>query len=225
MDLNTDKPRTHCIRCGGCCLGSSPTLQKEDVPLVKEGLIQKNQLFTIRAGELVHDNVSKDLKITNTEMLKVRERENGRGCIFYRDREKACTIYHRRPAQCRALACWDTSEFMRVHAGPKAERKDVVEDAVLKNLIMAHNKRCAYDRLEDVVLRIEKEGERAVEEIMRVLKWDHDLRPLASEKLRIESDESDFYFGRPMTRTIKMFGLQVRREPDGSFFLTTSENA
>ena len=67
-------------------------------------------------------------------------------------------------------------------------------------------------------------GSKTIEEIIKILKWDHDLRPLASEKLGITSDESSFYFGRPLTQTIKMFGLRVRREPDGSFFLTTSGN-
>lgn len=153
-------------------------------------------------------------------MLKVREREKDGGCIFYQDEEKACAIYRRRPSQCRALACWDTREFMRVYGGHKATRKDVVEDTILMDLIMAHNKRCAYDQIEEVLRQIETAGEKAVEEIIRTLKWDYDLRPLVSRKLGIKPDETSFYFGRPMTQTISMLGLQVKRKPDRSFFLT-----
>ncbi|MBW1701584.1 MAG: hypothetical protein JRJ50_05575 [Deltaproteobacteria bacterium] len=67
---------------------------------------------------------------------------------------------------------------------------------------------------------IEKEGEKAVERILELLRFDHHIRTFTTKKLGIDSGETDFYFGRPVTQTITMFGLQVVREPDGSFFLT-----
>jgi hypothetical protein len=54
------------------------------------------------------------------------------------------------------------------------------------------------------------------------LKFDYKIRLLISERLDIDSVEMDFILGRPFTETITMFGLKVTREPDGSFFLTTS---
>ena len=220
MDQGPANERTHCIRCGECCLNSSPTLQMKELPLVYEGPIKRADLYTIRIGELVRDNIRDELKVTDTELIKVREKESGRECIFYDDAEKRCTIYGHRPVQCRALACWDESEFMRVYAKPKAGRKEIIHDQTLLRLIDEHEKRCAYAQLEGYVKKIESDGEKAVENILQILKFDHDIRSLIPEKLGVDSDEMDLILGRPLTETIAMFGLKVVREPDGSFFLT-----
>jgi len=54
-------------------------------------------------------------------------------------------------------------------------------------------------------------------ELLEILRYDYELRPFISKKLGLPSDEMDFIFGRPLIQTIMMFGLQVIREPDGSF--------
>jgi len=219
------RPRDHCIRCGECCLRSSPSLQLTDVPIVNESVIERSDLYSVRVGELVRDNIRDELKVTDTELIKVREKEPGGGCIFYEDAEKACTIYGHRPAQCKALACWDESEFMRVYAGPKADRRDIVRDNNLLRLIDEHEKRCAYAQLERYVKKIESDGEKAVEKILEILKFDNDIRLLIPEKLGVDSYEMGLILGRPLTKTIAMFGLKVVREPDGSFFLTMLDSS
>jgi len=181
-------PRTHCIRCGECCLRSSPTLQKADIRLIKDKRIWTRDLYTIRVGELVRDNINNQLKISESELIKIREKDAGKGCIYYTDEDKACRIYEHRPIQCSALACWDEREFMQAYNAPKLSRK--------------------------------VNGEKAVDKIIELLKFDHHLRPFVSEKTGLDPSEMDFVFGRPITETITMFGLQVIRERDGSFFLT-----
>ena len=223
MDQVPPNERTHCIRCGECCLRSSPSLQLTDAPLVNESIIKKSDLYTVRVGELVQDNIRDKLKITDTELIKVREKEFGVRCIFFDDGEKACTIYEHRPAQCKALACWDEREFMRVYATPKANRKEIIHDQTLLRLIDEHEKRCAYAQLERYVKKIERDGETAVEKILEILKFDHDIRLLIPEKLGVDLDEMDLILGRSLTKTIAMFGLKVVREQDGSFFLTMLE--
>ena len=225
MDQAPANERTHCIRCGECCLNSSPTLQKQDISLTYEGPIKRSDLYTIRVGELVRDNIRDELKVTDTELIKVRDKESGRGCIFYDGAEKACTIYRQRPAQCKALACWDESEFMRVYAEPKAGRKEIIHDQTLLRLIDEHEKKCAYAQLDNCVKKIGSDGEKAVENILQILKFDHDIRLLIPEKLDTDSDEIDLILGRPLTKTIAMFGLKVVREPDGSFFLTVLDSS
>ena len=223
MKNNETEKRDHCIRCGECCLSSSPTLQMADVSLVYDGLIEKSNIYAIRVGELVRDNVKGEMKVTDKEILKIREKENGRGCIYYDEEEKGCTMYEHRPIQCRALACWDESEFMRVYARPKLSRRDVINDRNLLRLMAEHDKKCSYMELEKCVGQIEKEGEKAVKSILELLKFDYKIRLLIAERLNIVSAEMDFILGRPLTETINMFGLKVIREQDGSFFLTTVE--
>lgn len=211
--------RDSCIRCGECCLHSTPSLQREDIPLVLEGRIRKKDLFTIRRGETLWDNVSEEVRPAADEVIKVRDTDGG--CVFYDDSRKACRIYDHRPAQCVALECWDSSGFMAIYAGPKAGREDFIEDGVLLGLIREHQKRCAYEKLGSLVQQIESKGEAAVEQIMEVLKFDHHLRPLVCDRMGINPDETDFLFGRPLIKTIPQFGLRVIRQSDGSFFLTT----
>ena len=221
--MEADPSRTHCIRCGECCLKSGPTLQADDLYQIEAGLLSKQDLYTIRAGELVLDNINNQLKLSETELIKIKERDAGKGCIHYDDDDKACRIYEHRPSQCSALFCWDEQAFMRVHEGPKLERKAIIQDTILLGLMEQHEKRCSYRVLENLVRQIETQGAQAVEELIALLRFDHELRPFVSEKMGMDFNEMDLIFGRPLTKTITMFGLKVVREPDGSFYLTVEE--
>lgn len=216
---------THCIRCGKCCLESSPTLQISDVGLVVEGFIEKSCLYTIREGEIVRDPIEKRLLRIDRELVKIKEKPSGQGCLYYDHEGKSCTIYDHRPAQCRAFACWDPEEFFKVYEGPRVSRDDILTDDILRELVHKHDTKCGYGELEGAVRQIEYLGEKAVERVLELLKFDHDLRPLAHERLGIDESEMDFFLGRPFTETLFMFGLQVKKEPDGSFLLTVLDDS
>ena len=196
----------------------------DDVSLVKDGFIEKYDLYTIRPGELVRDNINVKLSITDKEIIKIKEKKDGKGCIYYDEKAKACTIYEYRPIQCKALACWDESEFMRVYARPKVDRRDIIRDKIVLGLMNEHDKRCSYSELDKCVRQIKKEGEEAVGKILEILKFDHHIRAFTSKKLGIDLSEMDFLFGRPLTQTITMFGLKVIKKSDGSFFLTVLDS-
>jgi Fe-S-cluster containining protein len=213
-----DSRRTHCVRCGECCLKSSPTLHVRDLDLVAGGSLPREVLYTVRKGELVRDNIHDRIVPAEQEMIKVREKEGG--CIFYAGEERACSIYENRPSQCASLKCWDTGEFMELYRSPKLRRHDVIEDGVLLGLIEEQDKRCSYATLYDHVCRIAKDGEKAVEAILELMKFDFHIRPFLSQKLGLRLEEMDFFFGRPLTETIIMFSLKVARQPDGGFLLT-----
>jgi Fe-S-cluster containining protein len=189
--------------------------------LVVEGRITPEDLYTIRVGELVRDNVNGGLRTTDVEMVKVREREKGDGCVYYDESLGSCDIYPHRPSQCVALKCWDPADFMEVYAGEKAARRDLVRDPVLLDLMERHDAECSYGALQGHVAAIREDGEKAVERIIRILKFDHNIRPLVTQRLGVDPNEMAFFFGRPLTGTLVMFGLKVTRQPDGSFFLTS----
>jgi Fe-S-cluster containining protein len=220
MQQESDSRRTHCVRCGECCIASSPTLQRKDIPLVTDGSIERKNLYTIRIGELVRDPLQERLTRTNEELIKVREKTETGVCIYYDEDGKACVIYEHRPVQCAALACWDTTGFMEVYERAKAERRNIISDGILLRLIEEHDRRCSYAELEARVKRIQGEGERAVQKVLELLKYDYHFRPFVSEKMAIDPEEMDFLFGRPFIDTVPMFGLKVERGGDGSFLLT-----
>jgi Fe-S-cluster containining protein len=182
--------------------------------------MRTSDLYTIRRGELVRDNLCEEMRITEEELIKVREKEGGRGCIHYEEHNKACKIYDHRPAQCKVLKCWDTGEFLKLYLRPKAKREHIVSDRIILDLIERHEERCSYESLDGHVKEIEGKGEAAVQEILDMLKFDYMFRPFVSAKMGVSSNDMDFLFGRPLSKTIAMFGFQVTREPDGSFLLT-----
>lgn len=197
----------------------------EDLGHLKSGRIKVHDLVTLRIGELIRDNINNKLVINAQELIKIREKKVGGGCTYYDEKNRVCNIYEHRPVQCSAQACWDEKEFMRAYDGPKPVRKDVFDDAILLRLMEAHEKKCSYRALETLVRQIETEGEKAVQAIIELLRFDHQIRPFVSKKMEIDLKEMGLLFGRPLTETILMFGLQVTREPDGSFFLSPHSDA
>ena len=215
--------KTHCVRCGECCLAAGPTLQKTDLPLFFDRILKRTQLYTIRKGELVHDNINAGLKFSDREMIKLKGPSTGKGCILYDSNKKACTIYAHRPSQCRAFACWDDVEFKKVFAEPKATRKNIIRDPNLLRLMEAHENKCDYQVLSDYVKRIRQKGDSIVSALLKSLQYDQEIRQLSHEKLGIGPGELDLLYGRPLAETILMFGLKVKQENNGSFLLTTED--
>lgn len=224
MEPQIEVKKTHCTRCGECCLAAGPSLQKSDLPLFFNHVLDSTHLYTIRKGELVRDNINDALKFTDQEIIKLKDRETGKGCILYDDGEKACTIYADRPSQCRAFACWDSEEFKAVFAEPKATRKDIIRDPNLLRLISAHEKTCDYQVISHYVKQIQQKGDSIIREVLKILQYDQDIRRLTHEKQGIDPRELDLLYGRPLTETIHMFGLTVKQEADGSFLLTTEDH-
>ena len=103
-------------------------------------------------------------------------------------------------------------------------RQDIVKDPIIGGLVEEHNMRCSYEELERWLSRVEGMGEKAVEEIIKLLRFDYELRRLVREKLKVKPEHLDFLFGRPMIKTIKHYGLEVKREKDGSFLLTMAQD-
>lgn len=215
--------RDQCIRCGTCCRGGSPTLQEEDAALVLNGVIPATSLYTIRRGEVVRDNVHGGLALVATERIKVRERNTPpyhRACVFYRHGDKACTIYENRPSQCSALECWNPKAFMEAYKHPRAERVHVIEDSNVLAFVEEHESLCGYPVVDRAVKDIGREGKTAVDRLIGILMEDHRFRVRAVESLGIPQDALEMVLGRSLTKTLHMFGLEVRERPDGSLLLT-----
>jgi len=109
---------------------------------------------------------------------------------------------------------------MGIFKKAKLERADFIKDGVLLGLIEEHEKRCSYSRIESYIKNIEEQGETVLEKILDIIKFDHQIRPFVSRKLGLPPNQMNLFFGRPLTETITMFGLQVLKEIDGSFLLT-----
>lgn len=213
MFETNETSRTQCIRCGTCCMKGGPTLHDKDAVLFAKGILEKTDVYTLRKGEVVR-NIDETLMILEHEMVKMKGQGEAWTCMFYHDDQSACRIYDHRPIECRALKCWDLREFKEAMARPRLQRRDLVspDDGILK-IIDAHEQRCAYKTLESAVKELQgPASNQAVEKILDVLQYDNYMRPFLAEKLNLDPNTMDFFFGRPLTTTIRMFGLCVKQQ-------------
>ncbi len=191
-----------------------------------DGVLPAASLYTIRRGEVVRDNVHGRLALLSSERIKVRERgvpPYQTACVFYHHAGKACTIYERRPAQCAALECWNPDSFMEVYEHPGAERAHVIEDPNLLEFVEEHESLCGYSLVDRAVRSIGREGKEAVQRLIGIIQEDHRFRVRAMQDLGIPEDALEFVLGRPLTRTLHMFGLEIKERPDGSLLLRKVE--
>ena len=77
----------------------------------------------------------------------------------------------------------------------------------------AHEKRCSYETLGSAVQDLEGvHSENAAKKIIDLVKYDAFMRPFLTKKLDLHENMMDFFFGRPLSITIAMFGLAVKEE-------------
>jgi Fe-S-cluster containining protein len=204
-------------------LKGGPSLHKEDAILFGQEVLKGLDVYTLRKGEIVR-NLDETLMGLGHEMIKIKGQGEAWTCMFYEDKERGCRIYDHRPVECRALKCWDVQDFNEVVTRPYLRRRDVLnpDDGILK-LIDAHERRCSYETLESAARELQgPNAENAVKEILDLLNYDDSIRPLLIEKLSLNPGTTDFLFGRPLTKTIRMFGLRVKQQGD-TFLLVPME--
>jgi Fe-S-cluster containining protein len=206
-------PRTHCIRCGICCMKGGPTLHEEDALLFTKHVLDKTQVYTLRKGEVVR-NIDDTLMILEGEMIKIKGQGESWSCMFYDEDDNACRIYQDRPVECRALECWNLGGLKEVMARPCLQRMDLLNpgDCILK-IMKAHEEKCDYATLDAAIKALKgPDSAKAADKILDLLQYDDYLRPFLIDKLGMDPNAMDFFFGRPMSSTIRMYGLCVKEE-------------
>ena len=216
---NHDTATKECRRCGTCCKKGGPCFHLEDKGLIEKGLILSKYLYTIRKGELSFDNIKGSISPATTDIIKIKGRNGSWTCVFFDEKNTQCTIYDTRPLECRVLKCWDTRDIEKIYAKDRLTRKDLISGIEgLWDLVEAHQKQCGYDMLTLFVdaLNTDKKDD-ALKGILDIIEHDIKIRELVVGKAGLESDLTDFLFGRPITETIKMYGLKI--EKDGKRYL------
>ena len=189
-----------------------PSFHYTDKELIDNGSIQASNLYTIRKGELAHDNVKGGLIHVPSDIIKIKGKNNSWACFFYNINGNSCEIYNSRPAECRLLECRNTEAIKEIYSQERLTRKDLLSKVEgLWSLIDDHQKHCSYDKLKELVHELkERNNDEALKETIDIIKYDHNLRTVIVEKSGIDSLITDFLFGRPLIETIKMFDLKVQ---------------
>lgn len=207
---NTDGDPFECERCGTCCRKGGPGLHDMDIRLVTEKVVNPENLYTIRRGELIRDNINGGLVYTDTEIVKVRSENVSSTCVYFDDAGNACRIYENRPAQCRAMKCRDIADITAMHLKNRMSRADLFGSVGwFMEMIDAHEARCAY-RDAHVLIERRKEGDSsAVRALSEMIAYDRAVRDIVREKKAIEEGMLDLAFGLPLACVLEYrFGIR-----------------
>ncbi|UCD81115.1 MAG: YkgJ family cysteine cluster protein [Desulfobacterales bacterium] len=213
-----------CVRCGTCCEKGGPAFHRDDRMLIEKGLIPSKYLYTIRRGEFAHDNVRGRLMPVDSDIIKIKGKEDTWTCVFFDEAEKSCTIYKDRPQECRALKCWDTQELEKIYAGRRLTRQDLMSGVVgLWDLIKDHQKRCDYEKIRNLIKALQSgHGQHARRRLAEIIRYDLEIRELVVSKGAMDPEMLDFLFGRPLTKTLPGYGIKGHRQGKKIILETTA---
>ena len=214
---------SECKRCGTCCKKGGPCFHIEDKMLIEKGMILIKHLYTIRKDEPVYDNIKGYVIPASSDLIKIKSRNGSWACIFFDENDSLCSIYNKRPVECRVLKCWDTQEIEQIYSENRLTRKELVYNKIkgLWDMIEEHQSRCSYDKIKHFVKELdgEKKNE-ALKCIYDILVYDDSIRELVVKKGKMNSENMEFLFGRPIVTTIEMFGLRVEKK-DSKYCLSS----
>ena len=206
--------QTSCRRCGACCKKGGPSLHLEDRELIEKGIIPLRNLYTIREGERVHDNIKGGLIRAVTDIIKIKSHKGFSTCIFYNN--KGCAIHDNKPIECRTLKCWDTREIEEMYQENRLTRKDLLDGIDgLWACVSDHQTCCSYDRIHEMRPHSKAiSGDHLFDELLSMIQNESRFRSMLMEKRGTDPEILDFLLGRPLWETIKAFGLKVERVED-----------
>jgi len=205
-----------CKQCGTCCKKGGPSFHLEDKYLIDKGIIPSKYIYTIRKGERSYDNVKECFFPASSDILKLKGQKGSWTCVFFSEINHRCKIYEHRPMECKVLKCWDTREIENIYAKNRLTRQDLISSVEgLWELVEGHQERCSYDMLQFFIDSLHKgKKDEALKGILEIIEYDINIRELVVQKAGLETDLTDFLFGRPITETIKIYGLKINKIKD-----------
>ena len=182
--------------------------------MIEKGRIPIRYLFTIRKGEFAYDNVKERLVPVESDIVKIKGKEDTWSCIFFDEENKQCSIYRDRPLECRVLKCWDTHELEKMYARRRLTREDLISKIEgLWDLVKDHQDRCDYEKIIQLINALDgPQPDRARREVLTTIQFDAEIRNLVLEKGGLDSKMIDFVFGRPLKKTLPNYGLTIRSD-------------
>ena len=199
-----------CSCCGTCCQKGPPGLHLQDVPLYRDGVLRRSSLLTLRKGEWVRDNVAGRIVTLSREMVRVRSASDSTACLMLQQGNH-CLIYTRRPAECRALKCWDPRELQELYQRDRAERLDLIpSDSGLARIVREHEEAVSLPLVQELVQAVRRHGEKdCLDRLGGLLEADRRFRDLLRDRAGAGENELEFILGRPLEEYLASLGLEV----------------
>lgn len=216
---NTNDNNLQCKRCGACCRKGGPALHEEDMPLVQDGTIQLSDIVTLRPGERVYDQPAQSILPLETEILKIKGRDNGWTCINFSPDGQNCGIYETRPLECELLFCLEPEALAAVYDKTRLTRTSLLpENHPLLELIAEHDKQCSPSMMEETAKKAREGNAEAGQKLKEMVLFDMEVRRLVAEKSGTSGDITEFLFGRPLRALLGTMNIKVYEMGDSVRF-------
>ena len=193
-------------------------MHKEDYSLVITGILNLEDLITIRKGEYVHHPLSDKPQPTEHEIIKIRGKGTGWCCIFLDEKKSLCSLYEHRPLACRLLKCWAPEDVLAISGKNLLNRFAFIsEKAPFTSLIHEHEAKCPVTVMNSLAAQWDKREiqNNTIAEISRLVNLDCQIRSTAVRFYRLSLAEELFFFGRPMFQLLLPLGITFTAAPDG----------
>ncbi|MDR3639729.1 MAG: YkgJ family cysteine cluster protein [Humidesulfovibrio sp.] len=216
MDTETKNTAT-CRRCGECCRKGGPALHTQDKGLFTgKNAVDLSQVVTLRAGEPAFDQVRGRVAPLPGELLKLKGANQDWTCVFFNAGENACGLYDRRPAECRALFCQDTTELAAMYEQDRLTRRDLLPRGHGVLAVMAeHEALVPPARIAALAEALRAGGAEAQDaefELTRMALADRAFRQSLTERAGIAAEYHEFFFGRGAEALFAATGLCLRAD-------------
>jgi Fe-S-cluster containining protein len=208
-----------CARCGACCQAGGPALHREDRHLVETGRIHTRDLYTLRRGEMAHDQIRDVVVPTRADIIKIKGQGGTWMCRLFDPAAGTCRIYEERPLECRLLECWNPGKIARAYARGRLTRRDLIgEIRGLWEVVEEHQRRCDYRRILKLLAPgIDHRAEQRRRELTAIIRYVGELRARVVTRIGLEAEMLDFLFGRPLPAILRTLQAEtptgVRPQP------------
>ncbi|MDC0336359.1 YkgJ family cysteine cluster protein [Pseudodesulfovibrio sp.] len=207
---NSSDNTPRCRRCGDCCRNGGPALHKEDMPLIEDGTIQLTDIVTLRPGERAYDQPAQNVLPLKEEILKIKGRDGKWTCTFYSPEGRACGMYNTRPIECEVLFCRDIEPLAAMYEQDRLTRGDLLpEGHPLLELIAEHDEKCSPITMEENAKKAREGDAEAGQALHEMVIFDLEMRRLVPEKAGMDSEITDFLFGRPLRVLLRTMNINV----------------
>lgn len=218
---NQEPNDTACRRCGTCCRKGGPALHTQDLPLFEgPNALPLSLLVTLRAGEQALDQVRGRVFALGAEVLKLRGRtkngQAGQACALLNQADNSCSLYARRPAECRALSCRDTAPLAAMYDKDRLTRADLLPPGHGLLAVMAeHEELVPVQRIAPLAAAFRaggQDGLDAQEELARMAVADRAFRAGLSRRAGIGPEYHECFLGRDASALFAAAGLCLRAD-------------
>lgn len=215
--------KSNCERCGECCRRDTPLILKEDIKLLNNGIINENEIYTIREGEKIRSSIDGDYYYSSMELIKIKPIFGSFTCIFY-DNNEGCTIYENRPTVCREYECWSENLTITGIEKRRLTRSDLFNRVeILNEAIKKQEENISLYKFSDLIKKLKNGENENFEKIVQMILYDNSLRDWAKEKLEIKEEILPLIFGRSLIELMPIYGLLLEKENNNFIIKTVQE--